>query len=390
MNEVLDLRNLMKTSDIVRPIKLVTIEAEILYPMIGWYEARPYSLDYGMFAPLTGAQIRGLWRWWMRTALATLRCGQTTIEEMDKEIGKLLGSTRNSSRFWIVVRENEEKRAEMEEFARKLKEKLMEKFDKKVNSTKIKDEIEKIIANKSGKSVEIEPKIKIHLQDSLKVKEGEKQAETSETKAGAMKVLDIELHIKQEDKGRNKIKVELELKPIDKGPLRKLGTPRIRLITQPMEEEKKRMVIENPTDLERASNEIVEGFERYFKRVIEHVVVPLAVLNKFESREVEIDLYYLPTVEDGPIGGCVPFALASLLTALLLDGVGGIKNRGFGSVIVKEVRVEEEGLIAPSSATEERIIREIKELQEFFMNKIINKKDNKDIEKGVMELLKEK
>ncbi len=427
MNEVLDLRNLMKTSDIVRPIKLVTIEAEILYPMIGWYEARPYSLDYGMFAPLTGAQIRGLWRWWMRTALATLRCGQTTIEEMDKEIGKLLGSTRNSSRFWIVVRENEEKRAEMEEFARKLKEKLKEKFDEEVgstkreeeNPTKIEEEIRKAIAKKSGESLEnvdkilgegevyyIEPKIKIPLQnyrqDSLKVKSGEKQAETSEIKAGTMEVLDIELHTNEEDEGkgrgsdgskkeRNRIEVKLELKPIDKELSHKLETPRIRLITQPMEGEKKKEIkIEKPSDLKRASNEIVEGFERYFDRVIEHVVIPLAVFNKFESREVEIDLYYLPTVEDEPIESCVPFALASLLTALLLDGVGGIKNRGFGSVIVKEVRVEEEGLIAPSSATEERIIREIKELQEFFMNKIINKKDHKEIEKGIIKLLKEK
>ena len=316
MSEVL-FRNLMKTSDIVRPIKLVTIKAEILYPMIGWYKARPYSIDYGMFAPLSGAQIRGLWRWWMRTALATLRCGQTTIEEMDREIGKLLGSTRNSSRFWIVVRENEVKRAEMEEFARKLKEKL----DKKVDSTK----------------------------------------------------------------------------PIDKELPLKLKIPRIRLITQPMEGEKKEETeIKNPSDLEEvsneeeASNEIAGGFKRYLDRVIEHVVIPLAVFNKFESREVEIDLYYLPTVEDEPIESCVPFALASLLTALLLDGVGGIKNRGFGSVLIRSIEIHrEKNSMGPHSSIRGETLEELVKIKESFIEGIVKKSEEGDLESGIRAFIKD-
>lgn len=84
--------------------KILTIEADLILPRIGGYNSRPYDSFLGMHEPPRATELKALWRWWMRVIYSACECGEKDYEDLDKEVGNILGSTEESSKFSIEIK----------------------------------------------------------------------------------------------------------------------------------------------------------------------------------------------------------------------------------------------------------------------------------------------
>ena len=97
--------------EILKDCIIAEIELNNITPVrIGGYNARPYSGVLNLTEKVRSQNIKGLWRWWARAILAGAQLSAqglppSSISEIDDEVSKLLGSTKESSRFFIYVDE---------------------------------------------------------------------------------------------------------------------------------------------------------------------------------------------------------------------------------------------------------------------------------------------
>ncbi|MEM4650052.1 MAG: type III-B CRISPR module RAMP protein Cmr1, partial [Candidatus Bathyarchaeia archaeon] len=97
--------------DILKELTIAEIKLSNITPVrIGGYNARPYSDALGLVEKVRTQAIKGIWRWWARAILAgallsTQGTLPSTISEMNDEVSNLLGSTKESSHFFVQVEE---------------------------------------------------------------------------------------------------------------------------------------------------------------------------------------------------------------------------------------------------------------------------------------------
>ncbi|WP_338602915.1 type III-B CRISPR module RAMP protein Cmr1 [Sulfolobus tengchongensis] len=82
--------------------KLAEFEIAVYSPIVGGYNALSYSYELNQAEfPIRPTEIKALWRWWYRVMLNA--DGTKTYEELDGEVGKVLGSTAMTSKYIVQV-----------------------------------------------------------------------------------------------------------------------------------------------------------------------------------------------------------------------------------------------------------------------------------------------
>jgi len=90
-------------NEILNNNTVLIIDADVLLPRIGGYNARPYSSELQLYELPRASELKALWRWWLRVILSSIFEGQKTYDELDEKISELLGSTRQQSMFTITI-----------------------------------------------------------------------------------------------------------------------------------------------------------------------------------------------------------------------------------------------------------------------------------------------
>lgn len=312
---------------------LMTIDAEILLPRIGGYNARPYSMVLRRLEFPRSSELKALWRWWMRVALSAAYRGSKEYSEIEKFVGELLGSTGKQSCFTLTLEPVDEK--EWEKISR---------MHNRVNLVKQLLDPEGIIMNIAKKilelssakglncSVKLTPPVTITFRDR-----GEKELEFLRKLNELKSKLNVEF---RESKRRGKVdrvlicidsseKLERLIKSLElsisQDLLKTYGNivnmsniSRIKLILQPRREEDNEFNVK-----------ISEGNERYLKRIIED----LASLIE-ERLHVKISIFLNRKLSNNN-ETLLQFAISTLFIALIFGGHGSIARRGFGSIIIK-------------------------------------------------------
>jgi CRISPR-associated protein Cmr1 len=324
--------------------KVISLEVELVYPRIGGYKAAPCSIDLNMCEPPRATEVKGLWRWWMKVALATY-LGSYSVAE--KEVSKLLGGGENKhkqSPFTIVMRlSDEEKKKLLEalENAKKIYNALNALTNKIIGvAQQIMSELKNRL-NETAKDVcpELEfkpqPLLRINVSGSARFRANiGRELRDALIKAGVISSIDEYPKIcKKHSKGKGyECKLTYEIikrllgdsgidvtaiyrKLVDELPLAEV--PRYMLLIMKRKGEESSLPLCSNVDQQK-----LEGFRKYLKRVSEELALPDRV-------KVVIDVYRNSNVD----GERLRFAIATLLLALVLGGLGGITRRGFGSIL---------------------------------------------------------
>jgi len=334
--------------ELLKNRKVLSLEVELAYPRTGGYKATPCSIDLNICEPPRATEVKGLWRWWMRIALATY-LGRYSAAE--KEVSKLLGGGENKhkqSPFTIVVRLSDEERKKLLDAVENAKkiynalnaltnkiigvaQQIMSELKNRLNEA-AKDvcpELEfepqpllKIKVSCSARSrADIDTKLRDALRDALikagvisSIDEYHKICKNSSKCEGYECKLTYEI-IKRllGDSGIDVTAIYRKL--VDELPLAEV--PRYMLLIMKRKGEESSLPLCSNVDQQK-----LEGFRKYLKRVSEELALPDRV-------KVVIDVYRNSNVD----GERLRFAIATLLLALVLGGLGGITRRGFGSIL---------------------------------------------------------
>ena len=329
MNILAEIQREFLNNDIV-----LVIDADILLPRIGGYNARPYSSKLQLYELPRPSEIKALWRWWLRVILSTIHNGQKTYSELDKEACEILGSTQKQSLFSVIVDINYAKRvleqssSKMEQFKQLLLEiipKVLEEFVKKYNSDKKFKKIAELGRIKlipismrftniksffNNLRQEIKKKFGLELKPIRRRKEAELRIRNSQELLVLMKRLGMNYN-------ERTIQLYDEI-------VKLIKIPRIVLLKQPRRDE---------GEDDKFKFKFSEGNRRYLKRVLEDIASIAATPTRIFIRIV------IAVNKDKKLElEKLKLAVASLLLSLLLGGLGSIRGRGFGSLALKSVK----------------------------------------------------
>ncbi len=321
------------------------IDADILLPKIGGYNAKPYSFESQLYELPRPSEVKALWRWWLRVILSGVYGGQKTYSKLDKEIGKILGSTQKQSLFSVIVdvdnaeqilEQSKDKMKQFEQLLLKVIPEVLKTFVNKYNSNYELKKISKLdrlrfipisirftsIPSSSFNNFKHKVKEEFGLEPRpiKKGKEAECKIENSEKLLELMKRLGINF----DERTKGIIQLYDEIVKLTK-------ISRIKLLKQPRKEEGE----EDEVKFEGQGFEfkLSKGNKKFLKRILEDIVsiviapakIPVRIAVATNNNK-ELDLEKLK------------LALTSLLLSLLLGGLGSIKGRGFGSLVLKNIR----------------------------------------------------
>ncbi|RLF14811.1 MAG: type III-B CRISPR module RAMP protein Cmr1, partial [Thermoprotei archaeon] len=310
------------------------IELELIYPRVGGYNARPCSVRLRMYEPPRATEVKALWRWWMRVVLAGAYGGQVSYSKVDEKVSEVLGSTKSSSLLSMAVKAD---KGQFEE-AIKRAEKIRKLFDDSLSALNgFREDWRRNHGRVATiKYIELQPPFRIRYfqprqKDEFQRKLGEyfgdvkvrvikrkKEVEVELSKSNVRKLLERYL--------RRNSKAYEDLYEF----LRSVSdVPRVRLALFKRDEEGE------VDKVERYPREEIHRVKKYLERISEELALreglnvtirvylskPLNTLSKQEQEKLKA-------------------AIAVLLLALALGGLGSMTRRGFGSVNLKNVKVK--------------------------------------------------
>jgi CRISPR-associated protein Cmr1 len=335
--------------ELLKNQKVISLEVELAYPRIGGYKATPCSIDLNMCESPRATEVKGLWRWWMRVALATYL---GSYPDAGKKVSELLGGgedKHSQSLFTVVVRLSDEERKKLLDAVENAK-KIYNVLDALTNkiigvAQLIKNELKnrlKEVAKDICLELEFKPQpplepllIKIEIRGSTRSRSDiGTELKDALIKAGVISSADEYSKVCDRlSKGKGyTCRLTCE---IVKRLLSDIGTdvtaiyrklvdelslaevPRYRLLLMKRKDEESSLPLCSNIDQQK-----LEGFRKYLKRVSEELALPDRV-------KVVINVYRNGNVDSARLR----FAIATLLLALVFGGLGGITRRGFGSVL---------------------------------------------------------
>jgi len=368
MSTLADIQRQLLVQDMV-----LTINAKILLPRVGGYNARPYSSELGIVELPRPSEIKFLWRWWMRAILSGVYGGKKKYNELDEEIGKVLGSIRNQSTFSIAVDLN----VDPDTYKR-----MIEKIElcRKLICNVIPEALEKFIdqwtSDKDLKNMGI-PEIRLTIPISIElrsrqwfntlknlfknrfginnIKHKRGRATISLESSNDLKNLITKLNMK--------LNVSInQLTAIYENLVRIGKIPRVRIILQPRKEE---------GENNKLRGKLSEKNKKYLKRISEDIA-PLIALT--DIGEIPIKITIAMNREHQNSNEKFRFAIATLLLSLFLGSTGSIAGRGFGSIVVNSINVSEK--------YKELLKEDIEKV-----NKILESKSENDLEHRLAEYI---
>jgi len=347
-----DLWNLQQV--LVSEDKLMEIDAELILPKIGGYNARPYNSETKLYEPPRSSEIKALWRSYMRTILSGVFGGEKNYKELENMVSEILGSTNSASCFRVNIVTNRKSIEELEQKAQKIEKLLREIIPRTLLG--LKNEFSKYNVATVFLSLSIPITIKFKLKNSQQKQHFENilrnfiNVKPIYSNDNAQVILKGSSELKYLS---NKLRLSFETNKLDEilgiyDELVKLSEiPRIKLILQPHKSEGE----DNKLDYNKLNN----GNIKYIERISEELVLP-------ETIPIKIEIYtnYIGHVDTGRI--CYDerftrFALQTLLISLILGGIGSFTRRGLGSIIIKSVEIKR----SPFKDLEDSIKRIIEE-----------------------------
>jgi CRISPR type III-B/RAMP module RAMP protein Cmr1 len=333
--------------ELLRNRRVISLEVELAYPRIGGYKATPCSIDLNICEPPRATEFKGLWRWWMRVALATYLGSYSAAE---KEVSKLLGGGENRHRqslFTVIVKLSSKEREELT-CALQDANKIYNALDKLVNKMlAVAQQIRRELESRLKEVVkDIELKLVFEPQPVLEITILAKSQDNIDaivrdvlTKTKVISSSDkLRGDYREGPKGyRCEYKYELLCESINRllsnsgvdttAICNKLlqkhqkhslaDVPRYRLLLMRRRGEENSISLHSNVNQQR-----LEGLRKYLRRISEELALPDRV-------KVVIDIYRNGNID----GEKLSFAIATLLLALVLGGLGGITRRGFGSIL---------------------------------------------------------
>jgi CRISPR type III-B/RAMP module RAMP protein Cmr1 len=295
MNSWLDVQKTLIKDEFIAKIDVETISLT----RIGGYKATPYSLDLDLLTKPMAKSLKGVWRWWARTAIIGAYYGEINYKNANEYLSELFGSTKRSSKFKLEVSDisfpnNHEKRLkeiinEIDRFYEGAKDFVITRTSKlDLSHDKV-----AVVLNP------VEPKITI----------------------GTYRQLDLYLIKKQINDGplkdffqgkiesrKGKIEINLNIPNLYK----LTGIPRMKVLLMKRETEENILSKDNID-----SNEILS----YLKRIKEEIATLIT-----EGMKFKITIYGNGNDKE------VNFALSSFILGLIFGGIGSMTKRGFGSL----------------------------------------------------------
>lgn len=339
--------------DLVSGEKLMEVDAELVLPKIGGYNARPYDSKIGLYESPRPSEIKALWRWYMRTILSGVFEGEKNYEKLENMVGKILGSTNSASCFRVNIVPNRKSIEELEQKAQKIRKLLIEIIPQTL--LKFKDKFSKYNVATVFLSLSIPITIRFKLKNSQQKQHFENILWNFINVKPIYSNDDAQVILKSSSELKyliNKLGLSFGTSKLDEilgiyDELMKLSEiPRIKLILQPHRKEGE----DNKLDYK-----LNKGNIEYLERISEELILP-------ETIPIKIEIYtnYIGHVDTGRI--ChderfTRFALQTLLIALILGGIGSSTRRGLGSIIIKSVEIKR----SPFKDLEDSIKRIIEE-----------------------------
>jgi CRISPR-associated protein Cmr1 len=324
--------------ELLKNQRVLSLEVELAYPRIGGYKATPCSIDLNICEPPRATEVKGLWRWWMRVALATYL---GSYPDAEKVVSKLLGGGEDKHRqslFTVAVRlSNEERKKLLDavENAKKIYNALKTLVDKMMMvAQQIRSELENKLKERA-KDIKLElmfkPQPILEIPNSAK-SQANIDAIVRDVLIKAKVISPSDKHCFKKSAKGYECKLTCESvkqllgdsstdaiiiceKLLQEHSLAEV--PRYELLLMRREGEKNSLPLHSNVDQQK-----LEELRKYLKRVSEELALPDRV-------KVVIDVYRNGNVD----GERLRFATATLLLALVLSGLGGITRRGFGSIL---------------------------------------------------------
>jgi len=321
---------------------ILIINADVLLPRIGGYNARPYSSELQLYELPRASELKALWRWWLRVILSSIFEGQKTYDMLDEKIGEILGNTKQQSMFTIAIdtTKAEQVLVQARDKIKRLEHLLMKIIPESINRFTFeynRDESLKKKAKLNGiklmplsirfkvlkdfKQFEQEIK-KFGLSPKPRKKGGEAECciESSEGLSRLMKSIGINYY-------------DEEIVQLYDEIVKLVKIPRITLLKQPRREDR---------EDDEFKGKISEDNKKYLKRILEDIV-SMAVVPTSLPIKIVMGMNDHVKLDDEEL----KLALASLLLSLLLGGIGSITRRGFGSIVLRNVepKPKYEGLV---------------------------------------------
>jgi len=358
--------------DLLKENEIVRIQAEIIAPRIGGYNARPYDIDLDLYEIPRSPEIKALWRWWMRVVISGLYSGQKAYDDLDNKVSDILGSNEQASSFSVVVRVVDEIKLEkisqeghlVKLLLIKIIPNILLKFKyrwnmrvariqdidltlpvtirfstpptrRRLDMNSLNKELHKYFANT------VMPK------PAKKGREARVQIDSSSALRILFKNLNLKLNVSQSE-------LDKAFDIYDK--IVKLSNiPRIRLLLQPLRTEGEKSKLLGKLD---------EEVRRYLQRISEDLIMP-------ERLVMEIVVTKNRDIPNEKLR----FAIAVLLLSILLGSTGSITRRGLGSIFVKHVSV--------NSEYQSLLYEELK-----YVNEILNAESEQRLRRKLIEFIR--
>ncbi|MEM3404679.1 MAG: type III-B CRISPR module RAMP protein Cmr1 [Nitrososphaeria archaeon] len=297
-------KNLLEAREFIAEIDVETIT----FTRIGGYKATPYSLKLNLPSEPIAKSLKGVWRWWARTAIVGAHNGKIDYRKANEYLNKVLGGTGKGegvSLFRLEIsdirfpRNFEDKlrqiNNEIDEFYKKAKEFLMTQVPamRLPQNTTV-----SVSLNPSDAAITIE-----HYKRTLKEYEN---FIDEFVKKGPLKDYFVKSKL---GKQGHRVVITLQIPSLKDYP----QIPRVRLLLMKRGKGEEDNLNRNNID----SEEIV----KYLERIKEEMVILVS-----EGLKFKISIYGSKDMEK------VNFVLSSLLLSLILEGIGSITKRAFGSL----------------------------------------------------------
>jgi CRISPR type III-B/RAMP module RAMP protein Cmr1 len=135
MSSWLEVQKTLVKDELIAEIDVETISLTRL----GGYNARPYSWDLKLLTKPTAKSLKGVWRWWARTAIVGAYNGKITYKEANEHLNKLFGSEKGGiSEFTLDVSDVRLPK-NYEEKLEKLKKQVLSKEEQRQLERKLKE-----------------------------------------------------------------------------------------------------------------------------------------------------------------------------------------------------------------------------------------------------------
>ncbi|MEM3383314.1 MAG: type III-B CRISPR module RAMP protein Cmr1 [Nitrososphaerales archaeon] len=286
----------------------------ITFTRIGGYKATPYSLKLNLLNALTAKSLKGVWRWWARTAIVGAYNGKVNYKKANEELNKILVSPDKGVSLF---------RLEIFDFPTNLEANLtqinneIDNFYEKAKDFLMNQEAQLGLPNNTKVSVTLNPSTSAVIIEHDRIPLNQHKDRIDKLiKQGPLK--DYFLSSKL---GKKDYRIVITLRFPKSNDY--LQIPRVRLLLMKRGKEEEDSL--NRTNIDS------EKITRYMERVKEEMAALVSKGLKFK-----ILLYGNKDSEK------VNFALSSLLLSLILGGVGSMTKRAFGSLRLLSFRFKDE------------------------------------------------